>query len=88
MQGLRQRQQINHFPSPIPWNSLAKSGYLTGGKLELQNNSDPKAQVTGDTKLSELGFTGKGTINLTIGDGSDGITPIIVVIVLLFHFAA
>ena len=58
--------------------SLAKSGYLTGGKLELQNNSDPKAQVTGDTKLSELGFTGKGTINLTIGDGSDGITPIIV----------
>lgn len=57
---------------------LAKSGYLTGGKLELQGNTDPKAQVTGDTKMSELGFTGKGTINLTLGDGSDGVTPIIV----------
>ncbi len=58
--------------------SLAKSGYLTGGKLELQGNTDPKAQVTGDTKMSELGFTGKGTIEFRSGDGSDGVTPIIV----------
>ncbi|WP_300714205.1 flagellar filament capping protein FliD [uncultured Acetatifactor sp.] len=39
-------------------NQLAKSGYLTGGKMELkdENGDVVKGNVTGKTKLSELGF--------------------------------
>lgn len=52
--------------------SLAKSGYLTGGRLE--------AGTAGDTKLSELGisetqkFTGSGSFSVTAGGKTTDIT--------------
>lgn len=39
--------------------SLAKAGYLTGGKLA--------SGTTASTKLSDLGYTGEGSISLTVG---------------------
>ena len=49
---------------------LANSGFLTGGKLE-----GTAGDVTGSTKLSELGYTGdKGTLELKIGDTTKRIT--------------
>ena len=61
---------------------LARSGYLTSGELKITNpdSENPDAELTGDTKLSALGLTGKGTINIvTKGeDGRDKTTPIIV----------
>ena len=49
-------------------NQLAKTGYLTGGKVATQSGED----VTALTKLSELkgGFSGDGTINIKSGDKS------------------
>jgi flagellar hook-associated protein 2 len=47
--------------------STAQSGYLTGGKLKRTDDSD----VTSDTKLSDLGFTGtSGKLRLTTKDES------------------
>lgn len=40
--------------------SLAKTGYLTGGKLK---STDGKS-VSGDTTLAKLGYSGSGTISL------------------------
>ena len=65
-------------------NQLAKSGYLTGGKMQLiagaekrdENGEIISDKVTADTKLSELGFDpvdGVGTIGVT---SADGFTPI------------
>lgn len=45
---------------------LAKSGYLTGGKLG--------AETTEGTTLSELGYNGEGTINVTSGGETTEIT--------------
>lgn len=42
-------------------NKLATSGYLTGAKLEGNNN--------GNTKLSKLGITDASTITVTMGNG-------------------
>ena len=47
---------------------LAKSGYLTGGKL-----SDDKS-VTTSTKLSALGYSGTGTITVGSGDKSTDVS--------------
>lgn len=41
--------------------SLAKSGYLTGAQLKQDENGD---KVTENTALSDLGFSGKGTVKL------------------------
>lgn len=65
-------------------NQLARSGYLTGGKMELipgaekrdENGEIISDKVTADTKLSELGFDlsgSTGTINVQL---ADGLTPI------------
>ncbi len=57
---------------------LAKSGFLTGGKLQLWDTDKDEAKagtVTGSTKLSELGYTGdKGTLELKVGDETKRIT--------------
>ena len=45
--------------------SLAKTGYLTGGKLATNTG----AKATGSTKLSNLGYTGDGAGSITVGDG-------------------
>jgi len=42
---------------------LAKTGYLTGGVIDGEN-------VTAMTKLSDLGFSGNGTINVEAGNTS------------------
>ena len=39
---------------------LASSGYLTGGRITAADGSD----VKGSTKISELGITGAGTLNI------------------------
>lgn len=56
-------------------NNLAQSGNLTGGKLGTYEQ-----KVTGDTKLSELGYdvSGKGTIVVENGTGDDSRTPIVI----------
>jgi flagellar hook-associated protein 2 len=49
-------------------NSIAQSGYMTGGKITPVSDSSRDAT---DTKLSELGFTGNDTsFNVTLGDGT------------------
>ena len=45
---------------------LAKTGYLTGGQLS--------SGVTYSTKMSELGFSGKGKITIGTGSSSKDIT--------------
>ena len=49
---------------------LARSGYLSGGKMELVQGAESKS-ITGDTKLSELGFdldlSEKGSIRVRTG---------------------
>lgn len=49
-------------------NQLAKTGYLTGGKVSSASGED----VTALTKISELsgGFSGSGTINVSTGSTS------------------
>ncbi len=47
--------------------SLAKTGYLTGGKLATNTG----AKATGSTKLSNLGYTGDGAGSITVGDGKN-----------------
>ena len=49
-------------------NSIAKAGYLTGGKLEMKDSEGNPVKVTADTKLSELGYTG-GSQYMSIGFG-------------------
>ncbi|MCR5099813.1 MAG: flagellar filament capping protein FliD [Butyrivibrio sp.] len=46
-------------------NSLAKSGYLTGGTVTSQSDSD----ITSSTTLSDLGITTSGKITLKFGTG-------------------
>jgi flagellar hook-associated protein 2 len=55
--------------------STAQSGYLTGGKITTSD----KSKLTGDSKMSELGFTGESaTLTLTTkdDDGNDVSTNI------------
>ena len=47
--------------------SLAKTGYLTGGKLTTNTG----AKASGSTKLSNLGYTGDGAGSITVGTGSN-----------------
>lgn len=51
---------------------LARSGYLTGGKMELVPGAE-STKVTGDTKLREIGFDlplgEEGTIKVKVGSG-------------------
>ena len=49
-------------------NKLAKSGYLTGGKIELGEDAIVK-EVTSDTRLSGLGIglSDRGTIKVSVG---------------------
>ena len=49
-------------------NNLAKAGYLTGSKLEMKDAEGKTVKVTGDTKLSDLGYTGDLT-KMSIGFG-------------------
>ncbi len=51
---------------------LAKTGFLTGGKLELAKWAEG-GEITGDTKLSDLGLISGENANLTVsfGDGRD-----------------
>ena len=56
---------------------LARSGYLTGGKLQLwdaDNNKAKDGAVTSTTKLSELGFTGSASFTVKTVDGVGDIT--------------
>jgi len=58
---------------------LAKTAYLTGGKLPDKvdvtdaDGVTKKVDVTGSTKLSELGFTGNGSIKVITSEGSTNI---------------
>ena len=45
---------------------LAKTGYLTGGKVEGADGG----KVTAMSKLSDLGVTGEGSINVSTGSGT------------------
>lgn len=45
---------------------LATAGYLTGAAISTTDGG----KVTSSTKLSELGITSSGTLNLTVGDTS------------------
>lgn len=45
---------------------LAKTGYLTGGKVEGADGG----KVTAMSKLSDLGVTGEGSINVSTGSGA------------------
>lgn len=45
---------------------LAKTGYLTGAALESGNGE----KLTAMSKLSDLGVTGEGSINVSTGDGA------------------
>ncbi|MDE7017154.1 MAG: flagellar filament capping protein FliD [Lachnospiraceae bacterium] len=55
--------------------SLAKSGYLTGGKIGGENGKTVAGEdITETTKLSELGFTGSGSIKVTTGEGQKDIS--------------
>lgn len=49
--------------------SLAKTGYLTGGKLSSDNS------VKGDTKLSALGVSAEGNINIKV-DGKESLIAV------------
>lgn len=55
-------------------NKLAKSGYMTGGKMELVKGAESE-KITGDTKLREVGFDlplgEDGTIKIKVGDGEE-----------------
>nr|WP_300841660.1 flagellar filament capping protein FliD [uncultured Acetatifactor sp.] len=65
-------------------NQLARSGYLTGGKMELipgaekrdENGEIISDKVTADTKLSELGFDLSGSTGTINVQSADGLTPI------------
>ncbi|WP_276948571.1 flagellar filament capping protein FliD [Acetatifactor muris] len=65
-------------------NQLARSGYLTGGKMELipgaekrdENGEIISDKVTADTKLSELGFDLSGSTGTINVKSADGLTPI------------
>lgn len=50
---------------------LAKSAYLTGGEIGKTTSGE---DVTGKTKLSELGFSGSGVIRVTTSEGTKDIT--------------
>ena len=51
-------------------NQLAKTGYLTGAKIQGTDGKD----LTAASKLSDLGVTGEGTFNITAGSKSVDIT--------------
>ncbi len=52
-------------------NKLAKTGYLTGAELSTYTDANGNEQkVTTKTKMSELGFSGEGTINVKV-DGKE-----------------
>ena len=56
-------------------NSLAKSGYLTGGEIKKNTGTAEEPvyeKVTKDTKLSDLGFTGNATITIGKGPAPEG----------------
>ena len=46
---------------------LAKSGYLTGAKLERKDAEGKPIEITANTKLSELGYTGSQSISIGFG---------------------
>ena len=58
-------------------NKMARSAYLTGGKMELQPGAESET-ITGDTKLREIGFDlplgNNGTIKVTVGGEEKEIT--------------
>ena len=45
---------------------LARAGYLTGEELKITDGS----KLSSATKMSQLGYTGSGTITMTKGDGT------------------
>lgn len=51
-------------------NQLAKTGYLTGAQIKAADGSS----LTAASKLSDLGVTGEGTFNITVGGKSVDIT--------------
>lgn len=65
-------------------NQLARSGYLTGGKMQLTPEAIKRDEhgeiisdkVTAETKLSELGFDLSGSTGTINVDSADGRTPI------------
>ncbi|MCI9142345.1 MAG: flagellar filament capping protein FliD [Lachnospiraceae bacterium] len=65
-------------------NQLARSGYLTGGKMQLTPEAIKRDEhgeiisdkVTAETKLSELGFDLSGSTGTINVDSADGLTPI------------
>ncbi len=55
--------------------NLAKSGYLTGGKVGDANGKTVSGEdITGSTKLSDLGFDGSGVIQVTTSEGTKDIS--------------
>lgn len=55
-------------------NQLAKSAYLTGGQINGNGKTAGGEAVTGNTKLSDLGFTGNGSFRVKTNDGIANVT--------------
>lgn len=47
---------------------LAKAGYLTGAKLERTDAEGKPIEITANTKLSELGYSGSQSISIGFGE--------------------
>ncbi len=45
---------------------LAKAGYLTGGEVALKEGAEA-TELNALTKLTDLGYSGSGSINITVG---------------------